>query len=170
MKRFIHLTAFVLAALLLLAAAGCVKQKDSGETSGTTAPAEKTSEEKTSEEKTSGESGAALTDGVYYAAVTLTGGTGRASVASPAKLVVSGGKITATIIWSSSNYDYMIVEGEKILPVTTEGGSTFEIPVAALDTALPVTGDTVAMSTPHEISYTLLFDSSTLTDESEEAP
>ena len=34
--------------------------------------------------------------------------------------------------------------------------------VAALDTALNVTADTVAMSTPHEIEYTLTFDSASL--------
>ena len=31
-----------------------------------------------------------------------------------------------------------------------------------VDTALAVTADTVAMSTPHEIDYTLTFDSATL--------
>ena len=46
---------------------------------------------------------------------------------------------------------------------TTEPGSTFEIPVAAFDTELTVIGDTTAMSTPHEIEYTLNFDSATLT-------
>lgn len=56
----------------------------------------------------------------------------------------------------------MLVDGEKYLPVNTDGNSTFEIPVAALDTALAVTADTVAMSTPHEIDYTLTFDSATL--------
>ena len=55
-----------------------------------------------------------------------------------------------------------LVDGEKYLPVNTDGNSTFEIPVAALDTALAVTADTVAMSTPHEIDYTLTFDSATL--------
>ena len=65
--------------------------------------------------------------------------------------------MTATIVWSSPNYDYMIVDSEKYLPTNTEGNSTFEIPVAALDTALDVTADTVAMSTPHEIEYTLTF-------------
>ena len=47
--------------------------------------------------------------------------------------------MTATIVWSSPNYDYMLVDGEKYLPVNTDGNSTFEIPVAALDTALAVT-------------------------------
>lgn len=50
--------------------------------------------------------------------------------------------MTAEITWSSPNYDYMIVDGEKYLPVNTEGNSVFEIPVAALDTALAVTADT----------------------------
>ena len=96
-------------------------------------------------------------DGTYTCEVTLEGGSGRATVESPAALTVADGKMTATLVWSSPNYDYMIVDGEKYLPTNTEGNSTFEIPVSALDTALTVTADTVAMSTPHEIEYTLTF-------------
>ena len=96
-------------------------------------------------------------DGSYTCEVTLEGGSGRATVESPAALTVADGKMTATIVWSSPNYDYMIVDGEKYLPTNTEGNSTFEIPVAALGTPLAVTADTVAMSTPHEIEYTLTF-------------
>ena len=96
-------------------------------------------------------------DGAYTAAVVLEGGSGRATVESPAALTVAEGKMTATIVWSSPNYDYMIVDGEKYLPTNTEGNSTFEIPVAALGTPLAVTADTVAMSKPHEIEYTLTF-------------
>ena len=96
-------------------------------------------------------------DGTYTCEVTLEGGSGRATVESPAALTVADGKMTATIVWSSPNYDYMIVDGEKYLPTNTEGNSTFKIPVSALDTALTVTADTVAMSTPHEIEYTLTF-------------
>lgn len=105
----------------------------------------------------------APTDGSYTCAVTLEGGSGRATVESPAALTVADGTMTATIVWSSPNYDYMLIDGEKYLPTNTEGNSTFEIPVTALDTALAVTADTVAMSTPHEIDYTLTFDSATLT-------
>ena len=101
-------------------------------------------------------------DGTYTCEVTLEGGSGRATVERPAALTVADGKMTAIIVWSSPNYDYMIVDGEKYLPTNTEGNSTFEIPVAALDTALDVTADTVAMSTPHEIEYTLTFDSASL--------
>ena len=100
--------------------------------------------------------------GAYTAAEVLEGGSGRATVESPAALTVADGKMTATIVWSSPNYDYLIVDSEKYLPTNTEGNSTFEIPVTALDTPLDVGGDTVAMSTPHEIEYTLNFDSATL--------
>ena len=101
-------------------------------------------------------------DGTYTCDVTLEGGSGRATVESPAALTVADGRMTATIVWSSPNYDYMLVDGEKYLPTNTEGNSTFEIPVTALDTPLDVVGDTVAMSTPHEIEYTLTFVSASL--------
>ena len=94
--------------------------------------------------------------------VTLTGGTGRATVDSPAAIKVEGDKATATIVWSSPNYDYMLVDGEKYEPVNKDGNSTFEIPVSVFDAEMEVTADTVAMSTPHEIDYTLNFDSSTV--------
>ena len=96
-------------------------------------------------------------DGEYNVNVVLEGGSGRATVDSPAALTVANGKMTATIVWSSPNYDYMVVDGEKYLSTNTEGNSTFVIPVAALGTPLSVTADTVAMSTPHEIEYILTF-------------
>ena len=101
-------------------------------------------------------------DGEYSVNVTLEGGSGRATVESPAALIVADGKMTAVILWSSPNYDYMIVDGEKLFPVNTDGNSVFEIPVSAFDTPITVIGDTVAMSKPHEIEYTLTFLSDTL--------
>jgi len=101
-------------------------------------------------------------DGTYTASVTLEGGTGRAKIDSPATLRCEGGKFYAIIAWSSPNFDYMKVDGEKYLQTNTEGNSTFEIPVAAFDQKLDVIADTVAMSEPHEVEYTLYFDSSTL--------
>ncbi|MFR6378865.1 MAG: hypothetical protein ACLUNZ_02580 [Evtepia sp.] len=41
-------------------------------------------------------------------------------------------RLTATIEWSSSNYDYMKVDDVQYDPVNTEGNSTFEIPVQRL--------------------------------------
>lgn len=103
-----------------------------------------------------------LADGTYEVAVTLEGGTGRASVQSPAPLTVHDGTATATIIWSSPHYDYMVVEGTRYLPVNDGGNSTFEIPVLTFDEPFEVIADTTAMSTPHEISYELTFDSSSV--------
>ena len=99
-----------------------------------------------------------LEDGVYSFDVTLEGGSGKATVQSPAKVTVEGGKATAEIIWSSNKYDYMVVDGEKYMPVSTEEFSVFEIPVTGFGYKMPVSADTTAMSAPHEISYTLFFD------------
>lgn len=76
---------------------------------------------------------------------------------SPAKVVIKDGKITATVVWSSPNYDYMLVDGTKYLNENKGGNSTFTIPVFGFDCDIAVVGDTVAMSTPHEIEYTLNF-------------
>lgn len=103
-----------------------------------------------------------LTDGEYTACVSVEGGSGKASVQSPAKLTVENGSVYAQIVWSSSNYDYMSVDGEKYYPVSLEPGATFEIPVTAFDRKVPVSADTTAMSTPHEIKYTLYFSSDTI--------
>lgn len=101
---------------------------------------------------------AQLSDGDYTVEVTLTGGTGRASITSPAVLSVADGEARVRIEWSSPNYDYMLVDGEKYLPVNTEGNSVFEIPLTTFETPLSVTADTTAMSVPHEIDYSLTFD------------
>ena len=104
----------------------------------------------------------ALADGSYTIELTMEGGSGRASIQSPAQLAIADGAATATLEWSSPNYDYMLVNGEKYLPVNTEGNSVFEVPVEALDAPLTMIGDTVAMSTPHEVEYTVTFHSETL--------
>lgn len=103
-----------------------------------------------------------LEDGSYTIALTFEGGSGKAEILSPAAIEVSQGAVTATVQWSSPNYDYMIVDGEKYLPVNTEGNSVFEIPVTAFDEPVTVIGDTVAMSKPYEIEYTLTFHSATV--------
>ena len=107
-----------------------------------------------------------LEDGEYTCEVSLEGGSGKASVTSPCKIVVANGTVTATIEWSSPNYDYMKVDDVQYDPINTEGNSVFEIPVAGFDYACPVLADTTAMSTPHEIEYTLKFDSSTIQEAS----
>ena len=86
-----------------------------------------------------------LADGTYRIDVALGGGSGRTSVESPALLTVKNGRMTARIVFSSPNYDYMKVDG-------------VQFPMAVI-------ADTIAMSVPHEIEYTLTFDSSSLEPE-----
>lgn len=100
-----------------------------------------------------------LSDGTYEMELTFEGGSGKAKIQSPAIVTIQDGKATAKVEWSSPNYDYMLVDGEKYLPVNTEGNSVFEIPVTIFDKPMEVVGDTVAMSEPHEIDYTLTFHS-----------
>lgn len=103
-----------------------------------------------------------LADGIYEVNGTLEGGTGKTTLLTPSVLTVAQGKGLMKVQLSSDKYDYMIVNGEKYEPLSTEGGSLFEIPVETLDVQIPITADTVAMSTPHEIDYTITFDSATL--------
>lgn len=103
-----------------------------------------------------------LTDGSYWVDVALEGGSGRAVVDSPARLTVRDGQAEAELLWSSGSYDYMKVDGVQYDAELVEGRSRFVIPVACFDRALPVQANTTAMSTPHEIDYTLRFDSNSL--------
>ena len=103
-----------------------------------------------------------ISDGEHTVEVTLDGGTGRASVDSPAQIRIKGDECIAVITWSSPHYDYMIVDGQRYEPVNTEGNSVFEIPVPYFDKAVKVIADTTAMSEPHEIEYTLTFDSASV--------
>lgn len=103
----------------------------------------------------------ALEDGTYSMEMAFEGGSGKAKILSPVEMTVTDGQAIATLQWSSPNYDYMVVDGEKYLPVNTEGDSVFEVPVLMFDEPMAVIGDTVAMSTPHEVEYTLTFHSDT---------
>ena len=103
-----------------------------------------------------------LEDGDYTADVKLEGGSGKATVTSPAEFTVKDGKVTASVEWSSPYYDYMLIGDEKYEPVNKDGNSVFEIPVDGFDYPMEVVADTVAMSTPHEIEYTLQFDSASI--------
>ena len=99
-----------------------------------------------------------LEDGEYSIQVDLEGGSGKASVSSPTLMLVKNGRMYAELQWSSSNYDYMIVDGEKFQNESEEGrNSVFTIPVTALDDKMEVIADILAMGAPHEIDYTLTF-------------
>ena len=109
--------------------------------------------------------GKELPDGTYTAEVRLSGGSGRASVASPAKVIIQQGQATATIVWNSPFYEFMEVDGKRYEPLSNDGTSIFQIPIR-FDEEIPVSASTVAMSQPHLIAYTLYFDASSLKDAS----
>lgn len=99
-----------------------------------------------------------LEDGSYQTEVTLKGGSGRASVLSPCEILVREGKAYAILEWSSNHYDYMKMGNTTYYPLSSDGNSTFELPVTVFDSEITVIGDTTAMSVPHEVEYQLVFD------------
>ncbi|MCD7737005.1 MAG: hypothetical protein LUI07_08620 [Lachnospiraceae bacterium] len=104
-----------------------------------------------------------IANGEYAIEVSMTGDSGKASIESPTLLTVEDGQYYARIAWSSSNYDYMLVDGEKFLNQSDEGeNSVFIIPVSELDADITVVADTLAMGTPHEIEYVMHFYSETI--------
>lgn len=105
-----------------------------------------------------------ITDGTYTVEVHLIGGTGRATIESPAVVVIENGQATATVVWSSPFYEYMLIGESQYDPIQEEGNSTFQIPIV-FDEDMTVSASTIAMSQPYLIDYTLHFDSSTLKGE-----
>ena len=92
---------------------------------------------------------------VRYYDISFEGGTGKAYIESPVEVTTDGSDITACFIWSSKNYDYMIVDGVRYDNENEGGSSTFHVKVKSLEEPLTVIGDTTAMSKPHEIEYVI---------------
>ena len=111
-----------------------------------------------------------MSDGTYKIDVVLGGGSGRATITSPATLVVKEGCAYAQIEWSSSHYDYMKVGETTYDPINADGNSVFELPVTVMDKPMDVIADTTAMSVPHEVEYTLTFASDSITSGKQAAP
>ena len=151
-----RMAAVILAVILGMSVlAGC-GSKESNQ-ADTSAGAELSTDvsENTNEKTETGS--AILEDGSYTVNVGLEGGSGRATVDSTATVTVTDGQAMATIVWSSTYYDYMIVDGEKYTNENEGGNSTFTFPIDGVPCEMDVIGDTTAMSTPHEIEYTLTF-------------
>lgn len=192
-KRFARRFVFLLLAIAcLIFSAGCGRTEASGD-----------------------DNTSVSSDGRYAVAVALEGGSGRTSIASPTLVTIADGEATATIRFSSSHYDYMLVDDVKYTPVRTESGSEFEVPLVGWKQAdlsgatsetdkyiseegkaekkslaeegsaeektsveegtaaseslgnvylLEMIADTTAMSTPHEIEYTIRFDLDSMTE------
>ncbi len=90
-------------------------------------------------------------------------------------MTVAIGKATATIVFSSPNYSYVKANGQKIYGSHTGSTSTFTIPVT-LNANNTIIGMTTAMSTDHEVTYTIYIyiaaadDSDDDADADEDAP
>ena len=93
--------------------------------------------------------------GIVYYDIELSGGSGRAYIESPVRVHTTGQKSYATLVWSSENYDYVLVGGIKYINENPGGRSTFTVPVDSFDVPLELIGDTTAMSKPHEIEYSI---------------
>ena len=100
-------------------------------------------------------SGTGLKDGVYTPdSFSWSGGTGKVSI-SCSKVTVTGGQAYATITFSSTHYQYVKANGNVYYPSSKTGSSTsFVIPVE-LNKNNTIVGMTTAMSTAHEIKYTI---------------
>lgn len=179
MKNKISLTSIIAAIIFMLTACGSVE-------GGSAAPA--TGADAAEATEAAVEEGAALedaiplkdgkpADGEYYVNLTLEGGTGKAGLSSPAELDVKDGVMQLHLKWSSPYYDYMYIPAQGDIasddvlykPVNEDGNSEFILPVFALDTPIKVVADTTAMSTPHEIEYTITLSSASLGTTKEEA-
>lgn len=112
-------------------------------------------------EKTDAE-GKSYADGKYTVMATLKGGSGRVRILSPVNIEVAGGKMTATVVWTSGHYEYMSLGNETYLP--SEKGqetTTFRIPLDSF-AELKFKAQTTRMSTPHEIEYSIVFEKNTM--------
>ena len=100
-------------------------------------------------------SGTGLKDGVYTPdSFSWSGGTGKVNITC-SKVTVTGGQAYATITFSSPHYQYVKANGNVYYPSAKTGSSTsFVIPVE-LNKNNSVVGMTTAMSTAHEIKYTI---------------
>lgn len=99
-----------------------------------------------------------LSDGEYAISFSFEGGSGKATIENPTILTVKNHQCYADINWGSSYYDYMVVNGIRYDNRSEEGrNSSFQIPVTCMDDRMEVIADTLAMGTPHEITYELCF-------------
>ena len=96
-----------------------------------------------------------LKDGVYKPdKFSWSGGSGRGNITCD-KVTIKNGQALATIVFSSSAYQYVKANGKKYLPTHTGGKSIFVIPVE-LNKNNSIIGMTTKMSTAHEITYSIL--------------
>ena len=102
-----------------------------------------------------------LADGIYECAAVLEG-KGRTGVESPAAVTFTDCECIAHIVFTTAKIDYIILNGEKYLPVSVTGGAAFDIPVFVFDRKIALTVDSTAIKPAAEVQYSLVFFSDTL--------
>lgn len=101
-----------------------------------------------------------IADGTYPVEFTFEGGSGRGGVES-ISAELNGGKVSELYItMTSPNYDYCIYYDEQYVNSSEEGNSVFIVPF--VEESFLLTADTVAMSQPHEVDYTVTLDMDSL--------
>lgn len=104
--------------------------------------------------------GPELSDGAYLVDVSLEGD--RAKLLSPAVMRVEEGECAATLVFATTKIDYVLVDGEKVLPDEVPDGVAFTVPVAAFDRGLSIIVDSTAIQPATEVPYTVTFDSASV--------
>ena len=98
--------------------------------------------------------GAEMADGVYAPdSFDFSGGTGKVTIECP-EVRVEAGDVTATLVFSSPNYPTLRVDGETYEAEHGDRNSIFRVP-ARLNEEMEIVGTTTAMSTPHDVTYTV---------------
>ena len=145
MKRSVAMMACVLSGALMIGSYSPVLAEGAKAVSAKSAEQETTEETKTDESSEGAKAddtakGDVLEDGVYTAEFETDSSMFHANEACDGKgtLTVKDGKVTAKIVWSSKNYDYMKVGDTKYDAVIEDEHSTFEIPVSCFDWAIAV--------------------------------
>ena len=134
--------ALMLAVVSLLSPAVCAAEGDASREPEETAEAAGT------------DASVLLPDGSYTPdTFTFSGGTGRVT-AECDEVIVKDGKAYAVITVSSANYTYFKANGQTCYTTHAGKTSTATIPVR-LNATNTVYGLTTAMSTPHEVAYTV---------------
>ena len=103
-----------------------------------------------------------LEDGVYTIDVSLSGGSGKTQVESPATLTVEGGKAIARIAFTTAKIDFAVVNGVTLEPIAGEEYATFLVPVETLSRPTAIDVDCTVMKPATLVSYTLSFDADTI--------
>ena len=65
-------------------------------------------------------------------------------------------------MFSTKKIDYVIVDGQKYEPTSTDDGAAFTVPVAAFNVGLSIVADSTAISPAVEVTYTMTFDAGSI--------